>query len=171
MATQKFTFTDLAGNPEGWNYRENFVQSDEGQGTAGTFIAAESTLICAGPATLSNQLDVVKIGLCPSIQISQNIPQQRIFELGSVRSHILNGIPIGTANLNNAKDGGDRTSGIIKIDEAKAKDIVGVNAKEITFSLKCLSGQNCHSGTPEIVIKKNGETIYHSCSPAMSRGD
>lgn len=83
----------------------------------------------------------------------------------------MNGIPIGTANLNNAKDGGDRTSGIIKIDEAKAKDIVGVNAKEITFSLKCLSGQNCHSGTPEIVIKKNGETIYHSCSPAMSRGD
>lgn len=83
----------------------------------------------------------------------------------------MNGIPIGTANLNNAKDGGDRTSGIIKIDEAKAKDIIGVNAKEITFSLKCLSGQNCHSGTPEIVIKKNGETIYHSCSPAMSRGD
>lgn len=83
----------------------------------------------------------------------------------------MNGVSIGMANLNNAKDGGDRTSGILKIDDAKAKQIVGVNAKEITFSLKCLSGQNCHSGTPEIVIKKNGETIYHSCSPAMSRGD
>ena len=83
----------------------------------------------------------------------------------------MNGIPIGTADLNNANDGGSRTSGIIKIDDAKAKAIIGVNSKEILFSLKCLSGQNCHSGTPEIVIKKNFETIYHSCSPAMSRGD
>ena len=83
----------------------------------------------------------------------------------------MNGVSIGVANLNNSNDGGSRTSGILKIDDAKAKQIIGVNAKEITFSLKCLSGQNCHSGTPEIVIKKNGETIYHSCSPAMSRGD
>jgi lipoprotein-anchoring transpeptidase ErfK/SrfK len=83
----------------------------------------------------------------------------------------MNGVPIGRANLNNANDSGSRTSGIIKIDDAKAKDIIGVNSKEILFSLKCLSGQNCHSGTPEVIIKKNGETIYHSCSPAMSRGD
>lgn len=83
----------------------------------------------------------------------------------------MNGVSIGVANLNNAIDGGSRTSGILKIDDAKAKQIIGVNAKEIVFSLKCLSGQNCHSGTPEVVIKKNGETLYHSCSPAMSRRD
>jgi len=83
----------------------------------------------------------------------------------------LNGIPIGTADLNNANDGGSRTSGVIKIDDAKAKQIADINKKEIIFSLKCLSGTNCHSGTPEIIIKKNGETLYHSCSPAMSRGD
>jgi hypothetical protein len=83
----------------------------------------------------------------------------------------MNGVPIGRANLNNANDSGSRTSGIIKIDDAMAKAIIGVNSKEILFSLKCLSGQNCHSGTPEVIIKKNGETIYHSCSPAMSRGD
>ena len=87
----------------------------------------------------------------------------------------MNGVSIGKANLNNDNkshnNGESRTSGILKIDDAKAKQIIGVNAKEINFSLKCLSGQNCHSGTPEIVIKKNGEKTYHSCSPAMSRGD
>ena len=83
----------------------------------------------------------------------------------------MNGVSIGRADLNNLKDSGSRTSGILKIDDAKAKQIIGVNTKIITFSLRCLSGQNCHSGTPEIVIKKNNETIYHSCSPAISRGD
>ena len=83
----------------------------------------------------------------------------------------MNGVSIGVANLNNLKDSGSRTSGILRIDDAKAKQIIGVNTKIITFSLRCLSGQNCHSGTPEIVIKKNNETIYHSCSPAISRGD
>lgn len=84
-----------AGTPDNWNFKENFVQDDENQGTSGSFIAAESTLICAGPATASNMMSVVKIGLAPSIQISQNIPQQRIYEIGSMRCHILNGIPVG----------------------------------------------------------------------------
>jgi hypothetical protein len=83
----------------------------------------------------------------------------------------LNGVKIGVANLNNGRDGGDRTSGVIKINETMARQIIGVNSKKIVFSLKCLSGQNCHSGTPEIVIKKNNEILYHSCSPAMSRSD
>jgi hypothetical protein len=81
--------------PDNWNFKENFVQEDEYQGTSGSFIAAESTLICAGPATAADMLSVVKIGLAPSIQISQNIPQQRIYEIGSMRCHILNGIPVG----------------------------------------------------------------------------
>ena len=85
----------IDGNVDNWNFKENFVQSDENQGTSGQFIAAESTLICAGPAVISDQLSVIKIGLSPSIQISQNIPQQRIYEIGSVRCHILNGIPVG----------------------------------------------------------------------------
>jgi hypothetical protein len=83
----------------------------------------------------------------------------------------LNGVKIGTANLNNENDGGDRTSGVIKINETMARQIIGVNAKKIVFSLRCLSGQECHSGTPEIIIKKNNEILYHSCSPAMSRSD
>jgi hypothetical protein len=83
------------GNVDNWNFKENYVQQDENQGTAGMFIAAESTLICAGPAKVSDMMSVIKVGLSPSIQISQNIPQQRIYEIGSMRCHILNGIPVG----------------------------------------------------------------------------
>jgi len=100
MATSTIkSLLDINGDPSTWNFRENFVQEDEGQGTAGMFIAAESTLICAGPATIADQLSVIKIGLSPSIQISQNIPQQRIYEIGSVRCHIVNGIPVGGLTL------------------------------------------------------------------------
>lgn len=80
---------------DNWNFKENYVQDDEYQGTSGSFIASESTLICAGPASAANMMDVIKVGLAPSIQISQNIPQQRIYEIGSMRCHILNGIPVG----------------------------------------------------------------------------
>ena len=57
----------IDGNVDNWNFKENFVQSDENQGTSGQFIAAESTLICAGPAVISDQLSVIKIGLSPRI--------------------------------------------------------------------------------------------------------
>jgi hypothetical protein len=83
----------------------------------------------------------------------------------------LNGVEIGTADLNNSPKGLSKTSGIIKINETTAKAIIAVNKKKLIFSLKCLSSSNCHSGTPEIVIKKGGEVIYNACSPAMERGD
>jgi len=96
MATVNITdYLGIDGNVDNWNFKENFVQDDENQGTAGSFIAAESTLICGGPAKATDNLVVTKIGLTPSIQISENIPQQRIYEIGSKRCHIVNGIPVG----------------------------------------------------------------------------
>ena len=89
----------------------------------------------------------------------------------------LNGVEIGIADLNNyfskrdPVNGTSKTSGVIKINETTAKAIIAVNKKKLIFSLKCLSSSNCHSGTPEIVIKKRGEVIYNECSPAMERGD
>jgi hypothetical protein len=89
----------------------------------------------------------------------------------------LNGVEIGIADLNNyiskrdPVNGTSKTSGVIKINETTAKAIIAVNKKKLIFSLKCLSSSNCHSGTPEIVIKKGGEVIYNECSPAMERGD
>jgi len=83
----------------------------------------------------------------------------------------LNGVEIGIADLNNSPKGLSKTSGVIKINETTAKSIVSVDSKKLIFSLKCLSSNNCHSGTPEIVIKKRGEVIHNECSPAMERGD
>ena len=83
----------------------------------------------------------------------------------------LNGVEIGIADLNNSPKGLSITSGVIKINETTAKAIISVDSKKLIFSLKCLSSNNCHSGTPEIVIKKRGEVIHNECSPAMKRGD
>ena len=84
----------------------------------------------------------------------------------------LNGVKIGTANLNNANDGGDRTSGKIVVTDAQAKQIIGNQSKDIIISLQCDSGSNCHSSTPEIRISKEGSVIYWGCSPSISsRGE
>ena len=95
MATNIADYLSFDGTQGDWAWKEDFVQKDENLGTSGDFIASESTLIAAGPPKTSDVLKVVKIGLSPSIQISQQIPQQRLYEIGSVRCHILNGIPVG----------------------------------------------------------------------------
>lgn len=97
------SIADLLGaNGDGtsdWNFRENFVQLDENMGTPGLFIASESTLIAFGPAAATSAFDVVKVGLTPNIAISQQIPQQRLPEIGSMRVHILNGVPVGGGSM------------------------------------------------------------------------
>ena len=101
--SNQVSITDLLGtNGDGasdWNWRENFVQLDENMGTAGLFVAAESTLIGFGPAKATAAFDIVKVGLTPNVSISQQIPQQRLPEIGSVRVHILNGVPIGGGSM------------------------------------------------------------------------
>lgn len=87
----------------------------------------------------------------------------------------LNGVNIGTANLNNGSGndpGGSRTSGPITVTDTQAKQIIGNDSKDIIISLQCLSGSNCHSSTPEIRISKGGTVIYHACSPSIAaRGE
>jgi hypothetical protein len=84
----------------------------------------------------------------------------------------LNGVNIGTADLNNRKDGGSRTSGKIVITDAQAKQIIGNQSKDIVISLQCLSGANCHSSTPEVKITKGSTVIYWGCSPSINaRGE
>lgn len=97
------SISDLLGatgdGASNWNWRESFVQLDENMATPGLFIAAESTLIAFGPAKATAAFDVVKIGLTPNIAISQQIPQQRLPEIGSMRVHILNGVPVGGGSM------------------------------------------------------------------------
>ena len=68
-------------------------------GTAGLFIASESTLIGFGPASATSAFNIVKVGLTPNISISQQIPQQRLPEIGSMRVHIINGTPVGGGGM------------------------------------------------------------------------
>lgn len=84
----------------------------------------------------------------------------------------LNGVSIGIADLNNGSDpdiAGNRTSGPLQITDSLAKSIIGETSKNIIISLKCISGERCHSSTPEIEIKKGTTVVYHQCAPAMSQ--
>ena len=84
----------------------------------------------------------------------------------------LNGVVIGVANLNNKVDGGSRTSKPLVVTDAQAKQIIGDQSKDIVISLQCISGENCHSSTPEVKISKGTSVIYWGCSPSLaSRGE
>lgn len=69
--------------------------------TGGQFINAESTLIAAGPPTLtaSSNADVFPIGLLETFGLQQSRQLQRIFEIGSSRSYFIPGRTIGSVTL------------------------------------------------------------------------
>ena len=82
-----------------WNWAENFVQVDTNPATSGLNVSSDSTLICAGPPRVSDAFSVLKLGLAPSFSVSQQIPQNRIAEIGSRRVHIINGTPVGGGSI------------------------------------------------------------------------
>lgn len=84
---------------------------------------------------------------------------------------LLNDVKIGEANLNNAMDGGFRSSEALQVTNDLAKQIMGDTPKNIVIQLQCKS-QNCHSDRPEIIIKKGTTILFNGCAPAKSeRGD
>jgi len=83
-----------------WNFQKYRVQ----QGVAGgQFINAESTLIAAGPPTITvgatTNTDVFPIGLLETFGLQQSRQLQRIFEIGSSRSYFIPGRTIGSVTL------------------------------------------------------------------------
>jgi len=90
---------------------------------------------------------------------------------------MMNDVQVGNANLNNGKDGGDRVSPLITIPLEKAKEILknySSTNRTITIATRCTLGSSslCHSGAPEVLIKKGKEILYNACSPALSeKGD
>ena len=82
-----------------------------------------------------------------------------------------NNVVIGTANLNNKVDGGDRLNAFVVTAE-QAKKILGGQCKDIVIQLKC-KYRICHSATPEITISK-GNYIYPDfprCMPSITERD
>lgn len=83
-----------------WNFQKYRVQ----QGVAGgQFINAESTLIAAGPPTITvngtDNTKVFPIGLLETFGLQQSRQLQRIFEIGSSRSYFIPGRTIGSVTL------------------------------------------------------------------------
>ena len=82
-----------------WKWSDQFVQADTNEATSGLFVSADSSLICVGPPRVDSVFNVIKVGMSPSFSLSQQIPQNRITEIGSRRVHIVNGTPQGAGNI------------------------------------------------------------------------
>lgn len=91
-----------------WQFNNYHVQQEL---TGGQFINAESTLIAAGPPSLTHATGaevtgststantIYPIGLLETFGIQQSRQLQRIFEIGSARSYFIPGRTIGSVNL------------------------------------------------------------------------
>lgn len=83
----------------------------------------------------------------------------------------INGVSIGRANLNNARDGGNRSFSK-QIDDTLAKQIMdNTQNNQMIISTKCLV-DDCHSSTPEVKITKGSNVLFWGCAPSLtSKGD
>jgi hypothetical protein len=93
----------------------------------------------------------------------------------------LNSTKLGTANLNNAADGGDRMAQF-KVTNEMVKSIVNdpnFKAKEgksktLVLWTQCLmQNRDCHTSVQEVkIVDPKGATIYHKCvNPQAQRGN
>ena len=74
----------------------------------------------------------------------------------------------GVANLNNAKDGGSRSSKFT-VSPQQALSILGNKPGNIMISFVCKNTEKrCHSSTPEVRLSKGSSVIYHACTPSIS---
>jgi len=89
-----------------WNFGKYRVQAGV---ASGQFVNAESTLIAAGPPSITAQTyggtaanataDVYPIGLLETFGLQQSRQLQRIFEIGSTRSYFIPGRTVGSLTL------------------------------------------------------------------------
>jgi len=97
-----------------WDWQEQFVQADENFAMGANFAAGKSTLVAAGPASLSGidslagigpgitgglEVNVTPVGLTSQVAVSQQLPQQRIAEIGSQRTHFIPGVAVGGGRI------------------------------------------------------------------------
>jgi len=96
------------GYVQKWNFKEQYVQDDENQAFSGAFLKGESTLIAVGPSNWkeaqkgaggSAGANIAGIGLVPQMNVQQQLPVQRVLEIGSRRAHFIDGVPVGAGSL------------------------------------------------------------------------
>jgi hypothetical protein len=90
-----------------WDFYNYHIQQDV---KAGQFVSAESTLIAAGPPSITSSSvvqsvgqsgvgSVYPIGLLESVGLQQSKQLQRIFEIGSTRSYFIPGRAVGNISI------------------------------------------------------------------------
>ena len=88
-----------------WDFYNYHIQQDV---TAGQFVSAESTLVAAGPPSITSSAagttnaqvgSIYPIGLLESVGIQQSKQLQRIFEIGSTRSYFIPGRAVGSISI------------------------------------------------------------------------
>jgi hypothetical protein len=84
-----------------WDFYNFRVQQEL---VGGQFVSAESTLVAAGPPSLTNAGQAgsevaYPIGLLESVGLQQNRQLQRIFEIGSTRSYFIPGRTVGSLSI------------------------------------------------------------------------
>jgi hypothetical protein len=98
-------YTSEAGNDtlSNWKFKEKYVRADT---EPGLYAGADSTLICAGPASITGSgneapaaLNVTPIGYLENFTIQQSKQLQRLFEIGSQRSYFIPGRVMGSISL------------------------------------------------------------------------
>jgi len=92
---------DSTHSVDSWDFHNFHIQEEL---TAGEFLNAESTLVCAGPPTLDmaglgSGSAVYPIGLVENTGISQSKQLQRVFEIGSSRSYFIPGRVVGSFSM------------------------------------------------------------------------
>jgi hypothetical protein len=94
----------IADSLKNWKFKENYVRKDT---QPGQYAGADSTLICAGPATITGQgagspdlaQKVTPIGYLENFTLQQSKQLQRLFEIGSQRSYFVPGRVMGSISL------------------------------------------------------------------------
>jgi hypothetical protein len=90
-----------------WDFYNYHIQQDV---KAGQFVSAESTLVAAGPPSITQSAKtqslnnasvgaVYPIGLLESVGLQQSKQLQRVFEIGSTRSYFIPGRAIGNVSI------------------------------------------------------------------------
>jgi len=99
-----------------WQFQQNNVDPEafrrDSSGARGNYISSESVVLAAGPSTLAaalnnNMEDIVPIGVCDTVQVSQNKGVIQLYEIGSRLPYIIPGRPITQFQISRVLFNGD----------------------------------------------------------------
>ncbi len=176
----KYAVSDLISKEAGWDWENEHVSDSYRDGTgaskqnlsANDIVEAGTVLICAGPADLDaaiknsvgaaasvqdaniqnlGSINLVPIGMVESAQISMNKQLNRIFEIGSKVSYIINGRTMGGISLNRVFFDGPSLMKALYRGEVRS-DSATEDKKTTTFASSGLTEESSHIGSGNLAM-------------------